>query len=154
MNAFAEAFRQEIARVARKVVRQELVHLRKQVAQSRAEVSTLRKELKALAAHTKQLEKRIGKAPSPAPAADETSAAQPGTRRRVFHAETLAKKRAALGLSQGEMAALAGCASVSLYRWEHGLAKPRAAQHDALKRVMAMGKREAAAQLAELSTEK
>jgi len=153
MTAYSEAFQREVARVARKEVRGEISSLRKQSAQTRAEVTALRKTLKEAIAHIKHLEKAFNQMASSSRVTkvEEAEQVEKGKRKRAFSAEALARKRSALGLSQQEMAALAGCSVVSLHRWEHGLAQPRAAQQDALKQVMAMGKREAAARLAELS---
>ncbi len=71
---------------------------------------------------------------------------QQSLRFRVGCFATLRKK---LGLSAGDMARLLGVSAQSVYHWESGKSKPRAGQLAAIAQVRKLGKREAAARLAQ-----
>ena len=68
----------------------------------------------------------------------------PPTRNIPFDAPALANKRAALELSQSEMAKLLEASSLSVYKWESGKVQPRAAQQAKNAAIQKIGKREAA----------
>ena len=53
-------------------------------------------------------------------------------------------------MSAAEFAALVGVSGQSIYKWEHGEARPRAKQLEAIAALRGMGKREAAARLEQL----
>ncbi len=53
MAAFADTFKAEVARIARKEGKDDLTQLRKTVATQRSEIAGLKKELKALASQVK-----------------------------------------------------------------------------------------------------
>jgi DNA-binding transcriptional regulator YiaG len=55
-----------------------------------------------------------------------------------------------MGLSAAEFAALIGVSGQSVYKWEHGEARPRARQLEAIAALRGIGKREAAARLAQI----
>ena len=59
--------------------------------------------------------------------------------------QTLVEKRAALGITQKEMAQLLGASSLSVYKWVSGQAHPRAAQLERIAQVLKLGKRKAMA---------
>ena len=60
-----------------------------------------------------------------------------------FDAQVLIEKRAALGITQKQMAQLLGASSLSLYKWETGHVHPRAAQLERIAEVLKLGKRKA-----------
>jgi transcriptional regulator with XRE-family HTH domain len=64
-----------------------------------------------------------------------------------FDAQVLIEKRAALGITQKEMAQLLGASSISVYKWETGHVHPRAAQLERIAEVLKLGKRKALALL-------
>eukprot|EP01041_Mallomonas_annulata_P015313 gene15313-32441_t len=106
MTTFADSLKKEIARVARKALREEIAALRKTSVVQRSEVAALKKQLKALQTQVSRLSKGQGKANSEkvrtAPSAEqEPSAVQtkvkPG-RKVVFTAERLKAQRARLKL--------------------------------------------------------
>ena len=64
-----------------------------------------------------------------------------------FDAQVLIDKRAALGITQKQMAQLLGASSISVYKWETGHVHPRAAQLERIAEVLKLGKRKALALL-------
>lgn len=148
MTAFSDAFRAEVLRMARKEIKGGLGNLRKTVTAQRSEIAVLKREMKALAAQMKALNKAAGRKAGTGEA-QEQDAQAPERRKRQFHfkAEVLAGKREQLGLSQQAMAALLGASTLSVSRWEGGKVMPRAAQLERIRSVLKMGKREARARL-------
>ena len=67
-----------------------------------------------------------------------------------FRADGFASLRKKLGLSGNDMAKLLGVSNQSVYHWESGKSKPRAAQLAAIAAARKLGKKEAAAKLAQL----
>lgn len=144
MNSLTNALKAEIARVARKELKDELLALRKATTGHRSEIAALKRELKTLRAQLKANTKVV-KAAMPAPAAKE-----PLTGRRIrFSAERFAAQRAKLGLSQAQMAQLLGVSGLSVYKWESGKVQPRAAQLERIASIRQLGKRDAVARLAQ-----
>ena len=112
--------------------------LKKASAQHRALIAALRRRVDDL---ERQL-KRAGKAGrGAAPAAEEDDGSQ-GVNRR-FSATRLAAQRRKLGLSAADFATLLGVSGQSVYKWEHGEARPRARQLEAIAALRGVGKREA-----------
>lgn len=141
----ATVLKNEIARVARKEVRNETQQLKKSVVHYRAEIAALKRRL----AELERAGRRDRKAPAKAMvAADNLEKPQ----RMTFSASGLAAQRKKLGLSANELGALVGVTGQSIYKWEQGKAKPRTAQLMSLRAVRALGKKAIAAKLAELST--
>lgn len=149
MSAYAIAFKAEVARMVRKEVKDEIISLRKASTAHKSELVQLRRELKEMATTVKTLSKAL-KSISPATAtAPDAPAAETGQGKRtfVFNAEALAAKRAALGLTQKDMATLLGASSLSVWKWESDRVVPRAAQLSRIRAVLKLGKREALAML-------
>jgi DNA-binding transcriptional regulator YiaG len=140
MSSLINSLKSEIARVARKELKDELLALRKAVTAHRSEIAALKRQVKALAsavkAGTRTSRTRVQEV-SAVPAA-------PGIR---FSAERFAALRTKLGLTQAQMATLLGVSYLSVHKWEGGKAQPRAAQQQKIAAVMKMGKREAMRQL-------
>ncbi|MDB5751940.1 MAG: transcriptional regulator, family-like protein [Ramlibacter sp.] len=150
MPNIAVVFKEEIARIARKEVRAETEDFRKTFAQYRTHLAALRRRIDEL---ERQL-KRVGKASSAASggAADAAEADDGQGSARRFSAARLAAQRSKLGLSAADFAALLGVSGQSVYKWEHGEARPRARQLEAIAALRGIGKREAAERLAQLSS--
>ena len=74
----------------------------------------------------------------------------PGGKQRRFSATRFASQRRKLGLSAADFGALLGVSGQSVYKWEHGEARPRARQLEAIAELRGIGKREAAARLEKL----
>jgi DNA-binding transcriptional regulator YiaG len=140
MPNIAAVFKDEIARLARKEVRAQTEELKKLSAQHRAHIAALRRRIDDL---ERQL-KRVGKV-----AARDSGAAEEDaeTMHRRFSATRLAAQRRKLGLSAADFATLLGVSGQSVYKWEHGEARPRARQLEAIAALRGIGKREAAARL-------
>ena len=132
----------EIARIARKEVRGETQHLKKQSAQYRSEIAALKRRLAGL----EQQQKRQSRAP----AGDAGSDAEQPRKGFRFSAKGLATRRQKLGLSARELGALLGVSAQSVYHWEQGKSRPRASQVQAISGLRRLGKREAVARLSAL----
>lgn len=151
MTTFADSLKKEIARVARKELRDEIGALRKASLSQRGEIAALKKQLKALQSQLTRLGRMR---PEPAPVAAPVSAASPVPprgkpgRKVVFTAERLKTQRARLGLTQEQMAQLLGVSSLSIWKWESGGAVPRTSRVPQILQRLALGKREAQALLA------
>jgi DNA-binding transcriptional regulator YiaG len=142
MANIASILKAEIARVARKEVRGELASLKKAAAAYRSDIAQLKRRAQALEQQVKRLGKGRGRAAPQAPV-DE------GPQLR-FSAKGLASQRRRLGLSAEACGALIGATGQSVYKWESGKIRPRARHLPAIAALRKMGRREAAARLAEL----
>ena len=142
MTNLAATLKKEIARVARKELREDISSLRKNSATYRSEIAELKRKIKAMESQLRSLGRmQKNAAPKKAPADD------PPTRRRAgtFDAAALLAQRKHLGITQGQMAELLGASSLSVYKWESGQVAPRAAQVERILAVMKLGKRAALA---------
>ena len=146
MANIASLLKSEISRVARKEVRGEIAGLKKAVSSYRSEIAALKRRTRALEAELRRLGKATAKA-APAAAASE---AVPPLRAQRFSPKGLASQRKRLGLSVMECGLLVGASGQSVYNWEDGKARPRAKHLQALAALRGMGKKDAAARLAEL----
>lgn len=147
MSSFAQQLKAEIARIARKAVRAETDALKKTNAQYRSEIAALKRRLSELERAQARLAKGQGERSTPrqAKAQGEEGTSAQGLRFRVAGFANLRKK---LGLSAAEMGQLIGVSAQSVYHWESGKSRPRAAQLAAIAAVRGLGKREVAARLA------
>lgn len=141
MPNIAAIFKQEISRLARKEVRTATLGLRKATAQYRREIARLKRNASALEGALARLRRDLGKSAAPAAAPAE------GEKLR-FTAKGLQSHRGRLGLSAADYGRLAGVTGQTVYKWEHGGARPRRQQLAALAALRGIGKREAAARLA------
>jgi len=144
MNSFSNALKSEIARVARKELKDEMLALRKAASSHRSEIAALKREVKTLASLVKLAQRAVKAA---APKVEEKAADVDQPRRIRFSAEAFAAQRAKLGISQAQMAELVGASALSVYKWESGKVQPRAAQLARIVAIRKLGKREAAARL-------
>lgn len=151
MTTFADSLKKEIARVARKELREEIAALRKTAAAQRSELAALKKQFKGMQAQVNKLGrvKDKSEAVRAVPAAEQSvMSIQPkGTpgRKVVFTAERLKAQRAKLGFTQEQMARLLEVSSLSIWKWESGGALPRAARVPQILERLTLGKREALA---------
>jgi DNA-binding transcriptional regulator YiaG len=143
MANIASLLKSEISRVARKEVRGEVAGLKKAVSSYRSEIAALKRRAQTLEAELRRLGKATAKA-SPA------VAQEPVARAHRFSPKGLASQRKRLGLSALECGLLVGASGQSIYNWEDGKARPRAKHLQALAALRGMGKKDAAARLAEL----
>jgi DNA-binding transcriptional regulator YiaG len=137
----AIALKAEIARIARKELRDETQQLKKAAAGFRADIAALKRR-------TQELEKalrRLGKLCTPK---QEHAPARAAAESKIrFSAKGLAAQRKRLGLSAQEIGLLVGTSGQSIYNWESGDIRPRRSQLPALSVLRQLGKKEAAARL-------
>ena len=155
MTTLANTLKSEIARVARKELKDEILGLRKAVSSHRTEIAALKRDVKGLLSLVKKAQRSAAKAP---PATKPESSEAPeapkarGGRQAQFDAEKLSAYRAQLGITRVQMAQLIGASALSVYKWESGKVQPRAAQTAQILAVLKLGKRAALAKLAEGAT--
>jgi DNA-binding transcriptional regulator YiaG len=139
MPNLANAFKQEITRLARKEVRSELESLRKNASLTRAESASLKKRVLALEQEVRRLTRGTTRE---AP----TSEAELQQHHR-FRADGLRSHRQRLELSAKDYGLLIGASALSVYKWESGQSQPRAKALASLVAVRRIGRREATARL-------
>lgn len=146
MTTFASSLKKEIARVARKELRDEISALRKGSATYRSEIADLKRKLKSLESQVKALTRATPQAAPARKAPTEAPRGKPG-RKVIFGAAEFLALRQHLDFTQAQMGKLVGASSLSIYKWESGLVIPRAAQLEKILAVRKIGKREALARI-------
>ena len=134
------ALRQEISRLAKKEVRT-------QVESMRAATNRYRHEIAALKRQIASLEKVVANGKTYRRSAEPAESNAPKIR---FVAKGLPSLRRRLGLSSADLALMLNVTSQSIYNWEHGVSRPRAAQLQKLSSLRSAGKREVQAFLVDL----
>jgi len=136
MPNVASVLREEISRLARKEIRQQVGPLKKTNAELRRTVAVLKSEVAALRRSVgfleKQEKRRLGTAP-------KASAAK-GVR---FSAKWVKADRERLELSAKHYGLLVGVTGLTIYSWEKGKSKPKDTHLAAWANVRRIGKREA-----------
>ncbi|MDP9607224.1 UNVERIFIED_ORG: DNA-binding transcriptional regulator YiaG [Variovorax paradoxus] len=145
MPNIASILKSEISRVSRKEVRAEIETLKKASVAYRTSIAELRRQVSALEKELRRVAK--GAARSVAGTAESSDEEAGGTKRR-FSANRLAAHRSKLRLSAASYGKLVGVSGQTIYHWEQGKARPRAAQLESLAGVRALGAREIAERLA------
>ena len=146
MSNFAAQLKTEISRLAKKESRTQAAVLKKAQTTHRAEIADLKRRIASLEAVVRRLGKTSDQSATPAKEEDEPQ----GLR---FRADGFASLRKKFGLSAAQMALLLGVSNQSVYHWETGKSKPRAAQLQAIAAVRKLGKKQVAERLAAHSTE-
>ena len=137
MANFASQLKHEISILSKKEVRSEVATLKRASSNYRSEISSLKMRLASLEALMKKAAKikvqaRVVK--------DQSAASQIGKLRfRIAGFASLMKK---LELSATDMGKILGVSSQSVYHWENGTSKPRAAQLKAIAHARTLGMRE------------
>ncbi len=144
MANLAQVMKSEIARLARKEVRQETSALRKAATQHRKDIAELKRQIKQQQQLIARLQKQAAKQGKAVSSVEE-----PGEGIR-FSAKGLRSHRQKLGLSAADYAALVGVSGQTIYLWERGKTKPRRSQLPAVAAVRKLGVREALRQLEEM----
>lgn len=136
MPNVATVLREEITRLARKEIRQQVEPLKKANAELRRNVAALKGEVaelkRALRFLQKQEKRRLAKPPE----------SESGKSIR-FSPKWVRADRKRLGLSAKDYASLVGVSSLTIYNWEHGKSKPNAERLAAWAEIRGIGKREA-----------
>jgi DNA-binding transcriptional regulator YiaG len=143
MPNVASILKSEISRVARKEVKSETLVLKRAVAVYRSEIAAVKRRTQALEQQMKALSKGSLKASG----AEDAQASSGGQR---FSAKRLAAHRLRLGLSAGDFGRLIGVSAQSIYNWETGKARPRAAHMPAIAALRTLRRSGAAALLESL----
>lgn len=149
MPNIAAVFKQEISRLSRKEIRQQMQGLRKAATQSRRDIARLKRDASRLQGELTRLARQVGNGAAPRVAEGEDEAE--GVR---FTAKGVRSHRARLGVSAADFGRLIGVTGHTIYKWEHGAARPRKRQLAALAALRTIGKREASARLDKLSAKK
>lgn len=140
MPNIATALKEEISRIARKELKGEVERLKKSATQQRKDIAALKRQLAGL---EKAMKVKSRGAPKDA-APDDGPNGESGSPARRFSATRLAAQRKKLGLSADDFGKLIGASGQSVYKWESGNTRPRAAQLEAIAKVRGLGKREIA----------
>src|SRR4051812_46626790 len=142
MPNFSSLFKEEVTRLARRQVRQEVESLKKASGQYRRDIAALKREVARLSRQASRGERARSVAQS---AADKG----PDTKIR-FVAKGLKAQRERPGLPAAEYAKLADVSRLSIYNWESGPTRPRAEQIAVLASLRALGRKPARARLEQL----
>ena len=145
MPSIGAVLRQEISRLSRREVRNQIEATKRASAQYRRHIAALKRQLTDLQRQVRLLGKRVPESPGVA----NVDGLKKSTR---FFPAGLRSQRARLGLSQTDYGKLAGVSAQSIYNWERGSAMPRAKQMTVLAGLRKMGKKEALIRLKQLAT--
>lgn len=137
MPNIAALLKTEIARLARKEVRTAVQALQKASVEQRRLIMVLKKELGALRKAQQGTSRRNRERETPT---QDTLSSESQLRWRPAG---FAQHRKRLGLSAAQMASLVGCSPLSIYKWESGKVRPRAAQLHAIAKVRKLSRAEA-----------
>jgi len=143
MPNLAAIFKQEISRLSRKEIRHQMQGLRRAATQYRKDIAKLKRDAAKLQGEVARLARQAGSATSPRVSESDAE----GVR---FTTKGVRSHRARLGLSAADFGKLIGVTGHTIYKWEHGSARPRKRQLAALASLRGVGKKEAAARLEKL----
>lgn len=144
MANIATVFKEEISRLSRKEVRSETDNLKKSSAQYRSEIASLKRRVDALEKQVTRLTKKMS---SPAEQNENPTV----NSKSRFTANGFKTLRERLGLTAEVMAGLLDVSSATIYGWEAGKSKPRAAQLVRIIALRKLGKKDVAAILKRLT---
>lgn len=140
MPNIGSLLKEEITRLCRKEIRQQVEPVKKNAATHRRDIAALKRKVATLERQAAVLARRSEKHEK-APAQGD---ATPPMR---FVAKGLVSLRARLGMSAEDLGRLLGVSGQSVYNWEKGKTTPRKEQLAALAGVRGIGKTEAKARL-------
>ena len=140
MANIATVLRDEICRLARKEIRQQMAVTVKASAQHRRDIAELKRQVEQLKKAVAFLERQEKKRLAEQPAGEKSE----GVR---FSAKSVKAQRSRLGLSAKDYGKLVGVSEMTIYNWEAGKSKPQAKQLAGLVAVRGIGKREAVKRL-------
>jgi DNA-binding XRE family transcriptional regulator len=141
MPNISSILKEEISRVARKVLRPEIEALRRSAASQRSQLTELKRRLLDL----EKLIARQGKGMGP-PAVKADKSPEAAQR---FSAKGFKTNRKRLGVSAADLGKLLGVTGQTIYNWEDGKSKPPAKQMAASAALRRLGKRQLATLLEE-----
>ncbi len=143
MANLTQVLKSEIARLARKEVKQEMASVRKAATQHRRDIAELKRQIKDLQKRISKLKTQQGK-----PSKSVQVESEEGERFR-FSAKGLRSHREKLGISAADYATLVGVSAQTIYLWEREKTRPRRSQMPAVAAVRKLGVREAQRRLEE-----
>lgn len=135
MTTFADSLKKEIARIARKELKEELASLRKSNHANRMDIAALKRELRAVKA-------KLPRTPAPRALTEAEAPAASGTPKPFDHL-AFGRRRKELGMTQDQMARLVEASSLSIWKWESGRVHPRAGALARIQAAQKLGKRAA-----------
>jgi hypothetical protein len=144
MPNLAATLKGEISRIARKEIRSETEALKRQSAQHRSQIASLKRQVADLVRLLRS-PSRSAQVPNRAPTAD--GGAKAGLR---FRAKGFAVHRQRLGLSAAQAGALLDVSGQTVYHWEAGKSRPRASQLPRIDAFRKLTKKGAAAAVAQV----
>jgi DNA-binding transcriptional regulator YiaG len=139
----ASVLKGEIARIARKEIRQEVEALKKADRQRRLQIAQLNKVIRELQQALKHAQ-RTTRPEQAKPSKGETGALR-------FSPGRLKAQRRKLGLSAEVFGRLVGVSALSVYNWEREKARPSAENLAAIASLRGLGKRAIEARLGKLA---
>ena len=140
MPNIAAVLKDEIRRLARKEIREQVDPLRKTVHEQRGTIADLKRQNADLLKRLAFLERREGKRLATPPPASKAADVR-------FSPKWVAADRKRLGMSAKDYARLVGVSPLTIYNWEKGRSKPQAKQLAAWASVRGIGKRQATRRL-------
>lgn len=143
MANLATVLKEEISRLARKEIKRELEHLKRNSAIHRRDIAALKRKISDLEKRNALLEIKVLKQAPIKPKDEDT--------KLRFTAKGLKSQRLRLGFSAADYGTLIGVTGLTIYNWEKGATRPRPKQLERLAAVRQMGKKEAKARLRLLS---
>ena len=136
MPNIAAILKEEITRLARKEIKDQVGPLKKTVAEQRRTIAELKRKIATLERNQSFLQKQEKRRLSEAPKAE----AAEGVR---FSPKWVKADRKRLGLSAKDYGLLVGVSGLTIYNWESGKSKPRAKALAGWAEARGIGKREA-----------
>lgn len=136
MGKLEGIIKSEILRLARREVRKTSVPLGRDVRSLKSAVSQLRKTVLMLERLTAQQQKELGMGKAQLEATPEE------VKKSRFSSRLIRSLRKRLGITQKEMATLAGVTVGAIYQWENGIFEPRGQKKGMLVALRKLGRRE------------
>jgi len=148
MGKVESIIKSEILRLAKRETKKSFIPLTRDIRVLKGTVSQLRKAVLSLQRFAAQQEKALRGQKIPLEAAPEE------VKKARFSPRLIKSLRKHLGVSQKEMASLAGVTVGAIFQWEKGIFEPRAEKKRILVALRKLGRREARKILEERSAEK
>jgi DNA-binding transcriptional regulator YiaG len=142
----ASVLKEEIARIARKEIRQEVEPLRKANAQYRVRIAELKR-------HVEQLERELKRASRARPGAKEEALGSGSDTKHRFSPARLKTQRQKLGLSAELFGRLVGVSGLTIYNWESGKTRPNPDNLAAISSLRGLRKRALQARIESLPSQ-
>ena len=136
MGKVESILKSEIIRLARREMRKSFVPLKRDIWSMKDILSQLRKSILILQRFKSQQEKQMAQKPAPEVTPEEM-------KKTRFSPRLIKTLRKHLGISQREMAALAGVTVGAVFQWEKGIFEPKDEKKKILVSLRKLGRREA-----------